>query len=179
MFGMDDKKPVKQNQQGHSNVPHKDGEVRFKELEHVKKELEETKKQTDEFRHKYLRALADYQNLEHRAQQDKERVIQRAAEQIIHELLVVLDTFESVQKQYPHDQGVSLGVQSFQTVLASRGLKKIEVLRKKFDPVEMECTEVVESDKDGEVVEEVRPGYRLSDKIIRVARVKVGKKKQG
>jgi ribosomal protein S6 len=40
----------------------------------------------------------------------------------------------------------------------------------------MECVEVVESEKEGEVVEEVRAGYKLEDKVIRVAQVKVGKK---
>ncbi len=146
------------------------------EIEKLKEELENVKKLAEEFKQKYLRALADYQNLEKRAQLEKERITSRAAEQIIHELLEVLDIVENVQKHHPNDQGIKLAVGNFHAVLASHGVVKINVLHKKFDPIEMECTEVVESDKDDVVIEEVRPGYKLGDKVIRVARVKVGKK---
>ena len=134
------------------------------------------KKQTEDYKNKYLRALADYQNLEKRTQLEKERITQRAAEQIIQELLETLDTVENVQKHHHSDQGIKLAVGNFHAVLANHGVVKIDVLHKKFDPIEMECIEVVESDKDDAVTEEVRPGYKLGDKVIRVARVKVGKK---
>lgn len=150
-------------------------EIRKLETDKLREELENVKKSEEGFKQKYLRALADYQNLEKRTQLEKERITNRAAEQIINELLGVLDIIENVQKHHLNDQGIKLAVGNFHSVLGSHGVVKIDVLHKKFDPVEMECTEVVKSDKDDIVVEEVRPGYKLGDTVIRVARVKVGK----
>lgn len=129
----------------------------------------------EEWKSKYFRALADYQNLEKRQKAQAQDLVKHASEKIIYELLAVLDTLEKAEKHL-NDPGLTLGVKSFWMVLAENGVKKIDVLGKKFNPHEMECVEAVESDKVDEVVEEVRAGYKLEDKVIRVAQVKVGKK---
>lgn len=136
---------------------------------------EELRKEVEVWRGKYLRALADYQNLERRVDQDREEQIKLASKKIIQDILGAFDTLEKADKHLK-DPGLTLGVKSFWSVLEADGVKKIEVLGKKFDPQLMECVEVAESDKDGEVVEEVRTGYMLWDKVIRVAQVKVGKR---
>ena len=138
-------------------------------------QIELLKKEIEEWKGKYLRALADYQNLEKRVGEERQHQIKYAAEKIIYELLDVYDTLEKVEKHI-NDQGLRLGIKSFWMVLAENGITRIEVIGKKFDPHLMECVEVVESEKEGEVVEEVRAGYKLEDKVIRVAQVKVGKK---
>jgi molecular chaperone GrpE len=138
-------------------------------------ELKKLQQELQEWKAKYLRALADYQNLEKRISQNWEEQTKYAAEKIIYDLLSVYDTLEKA-KVHLQDKGLSLGVGSFWAVLENNGLAKIEVLGKKFDPNFMECVEVVASDKEGEVVEEVRAGYTLWGKVIRVAQVKVGKK---
>lgn len=129
----------------------------------------------EEWKSKYFRALADYQNLEKRVQAQEKELVKYASEKIIYELLTVLDTLEQAEKHLK-DSGLTLGVKSFWMILTGNGVKRIEVLGKKFNPHEMECVEVVESDKDDEVVEEIRAGYKLNEKVIRVAQVKVGKK---
>lgn len=129
----------------------------------------------EEWKGKYFRALADYQNLEKRVKLQREELVKYASEKIIYELLAVLDTLEQAEKHLK-DPGLTLGVKNLWIVLAGNGVKRIEVLSKKFNPHEMECVEVVESDKEDEVIEEVRAGYKLEDKVIRVAQVKVGKK---
>lgn len=138
---------------------------------------EKSDNQDGQWQAKYLRALADYQNLEKRIRQEREELVRYAAEKIIYDLLDVLDILEKVAEHNNNDQGLQLGINHLRGVLKENGLKKIEATGKKFDPNMMECVEVVESDRDGEAVEEVRPGYLLYDKIIRVARVKVGKRK--
>lgn len=129
----------------------------------------------EEWKGKYFRALADYQNLEKRVKLQREELVKYASEKIIYELLVVLDTLEKAE-EHLKDSGLALGVKNLWTVLAGNGVKRIEVLGKKFNPHEMECVEVVESEKEDEIIGEVRAGYKLEDKVIRVAQVKVGKK---
>ena len=140
------------------------------------KEVEQAKKEISEYKTKYLRALADYQNLEKRINQDKRNLYLFAVQEIVTKFLSVLDILDKAEKHIK-DQGLTLAVNSFRDVLRQEGIEKIEVQNKSFNPIEMECVEVVESDKDGQVVEEVRPGYKMGDKILRVAQVKVGKRK--
>lgn len=138
--------------------------------------IEILKQEVESWKSKYLRALADYQNLEKRVNFQRQETVLYAAQKIIHELLAVLDTLEKAEKHL-NDAGLTLGVKNFRTVLETNGLKKIEVVGKKFDPLEMECIEVVGDSKGDDVIEELRSGYKLGDKIIRVAQVKVGKRK--
>ncbi len=136
--------------------------------------IEELKKQIEEWKAKYLRALADYQNLEKRVNQERKDFAFATSKQIIAEFLPVLDTFEKAEKHL-QDAGLTLALKDFWSVLAGHGVRKIEVLHKTFNPHEMECVEVVESNKENEVIEEIRPGYTIGDNVIRVAHVKVGK----
>ncbi|MBI3379523.1 nucleotide exchange factor GrpE [Candidatus Gottesmanbacteria bacterium] len=138
-------------------------------------DIEKIKQESDGWKAKYLRALADYQNLEKRVGEQKQEFVRYAAEKLIYELLTVLDTLEKAQ-EHLNDPGLTLGIKNFKVILEANGLKKIEVLGKKFDPLEMECIEVVGESKKDEVIEELRSGYKLGDKVIRVAQVKVGEK---
>lgn len=130
--------------------------------------------QVEEWKNKYLRALADYHNLERHVSQERGELKERLSAEIIHSILGVLDEVQKAERHLK-DQGLTLAVQGFDAWLAHYKVKPMDVLHKQFDPHEMECVEVVESDKDNEVLEEVRPGYMIGDKVLRVAQVKVGK----
>jgi len=136
--------------------------------------LEEMKKQLEELKNKYLRALADYQNLERRTQEDRDQTRIRASEFIIQRLLPVVDTFKKAS-EHIKDTGLDLAFKELAAVLEEQGVTRIEVVGKPFNPHEMECVEVV-AGVDGIVIEEALPGYRIRDRILRVALVKVGKK---
>ncbi len=138
-------------------------------------DIEKLKSEIEEWKGKYLRALADYQNLEKRFGEQRQEIVRYASEKVIREMLSILDTFEKAQ-EHIKDEGLALGVKNFQTVLEGNGLTKIEVLGKKFDPLQMECIEVVGDSKADDVTEELRKGYKLGEKVIRVAQVKVGKR---
>lgn len=129
--------------------------------------------QVEEWKTKYLRALADYQNLEKRTREQIEETRKYAAELLLARFLPVLDTFE---KAYAHvqDPGLALALKEFYAVLSEKGAERITTVGKAFDPHEMECIEVV-AGKEGMVMEEVVAGYRLYGKVLRVAGVKVGK----
>lgn len=138
-------------------------------------DIDKLKVEVQAWKDKYLRALADYQNLEKRFGEQKLELVRYASEKIIYELLAVLDTFEKAL-EHLKDDGLALGVKNFQAVLEGNGLTKIDVLGKKFDPLQMECIEVVGESKADDVIEELRKGYKLGEKVIRVAQVKVGNK---
>lgn len=138
----------------------------------VAHEKERVEQQVEEWKTKYMRALADYQNLEKRSAERVNEVRQYAGEIILSRLLPVVDTFSKV-KEHIKDPGMDLAYKELLSVLASQGVERMDVVGKPFDPTDMDCTEVVDG-KVNEVVEEVMPGYRLHGKVLRVARVKVG-----
>ncbi len=142
-----------------------------KKSEHHAEELE---RQVEVWRTKYLRALADYQNLEKRKSDEIQEIRRFAGEYIIVRLLPIVDTFEKALKHI-QDQGMSLALKQLYTFLEEQDVYKIDVVGKSFNPSEMECIEVVDG-KDESVLEEILSGYTLNGKIIRVAKVKVGKK---
>ncbi len=134
---------------------------------------EALQKQIEEWKSKYIRALADYQNLEKRTNERVSEVREFAAEIILSRLLPVVDTFTKV-KEHMNDPGLDLAYKELLAVIVEQGVERMVVLGAPFDPTEMDCVEVV-SGTENEVVEEVLPGYRFRGKVLRVARVKVGK----
>ncbi|MBI4062412.1 nucleotide exchange factor GrpE [Candidatus Gottesmanbacteria bacterium] len=134
------------------------------------------KKPLDDWKNKYLRALADYQNLEKRKSEEIGEVRKFAAEIIISKLLPIVDTFERAQTHL-NDPGLELALKELTAVLGDLGAKKLEVIGKEFNPHEMECIEVT-AGKDNIIIEETLPGYTLHEKVIRVAQVKVGKEQK-
>ncbi|MBI3385545.1 nucleotide exchange factor GrpE [Candidatus Gottesmanbacteria bacterium] len=140
------------------------------------KHSEELKKQVEEWKNKYLRALADYQNLEKRSHSEKEETRRYAVEVFLRQLLPVVDTLEQAGKHL-NDQGLALALKELWAILTEFGIVKIDALGCTFNPHEMECIEVVPGEEN-KVMEESLPGYRLHDKVLRVAQVKVGKQKK-
>ncbi|MCX8008895.1 MAG: nucleotide exchange factor GrpE [Patescibacteria group bacterium] len=130
--------------------------------------------QINEWKNKYLRALADYQNLERRSWQEKEDIKKFASETTLRKFIPAIDSLERAVKHI-QDEGLALSLREFYKVLEQCGVKRIETVGKQFDPHLMECVEVIQGD-DGIVLEEIRSGYMFFDKVLRVAQVKVGKK---
>jgi len=138
-----------------------------------KKIEEELKQKIEEFENKYKRVLADYQNLEKRVAQERKDWVLRGNKGLLLRLLPVLDTL-ILAENHSKDQGIILSVQQFQNVLKLEGVERIETIGKSFDPHIMECIDTGEGE-GGKVIEEIRAGYMLYDKVLRVAQVKVGK----
>jgi len=137
-------------------------------LKHIEKiaELEE----------KYKRALADYQNQERRNKESQGHVIRMANASLIEKLLLDLDSLELAQKHLK-DKGLQMVIDHFFVTLSQEGLSEIASDHNLFDPLLMDCTEVVPGKKD-HVLETVAKGYYLFDKVLRPAKVKVGSGKE-
>jgi len=138
-------------------------------------EIDKLTKEVNEWKNKYLRALADYQNLEKRFLGEKEEIIKSANFQLIIKLLPFLDSLDKAEV-FIKDQGLKIAKENLLRMLQETGLKEIEVLDKEFDPNLAEAVDIVAGEKDDVVIEVLRKGYQMNGRILRVAQVKVTKK---
>ncbi len=145
------------------------------EFEKLNLEIVELKKQVDEFKNKYLRAIADYQNLEKRVGDERFELMKIANKAMLIKILPFLDNLEKAEL-FIKDPGLKISKDHFMQILKEAGLVEIEVLNKDYDPVTAEAVQLVPGKEEGKVVEVLRKGYMFEDKIIRVAQVKVSKK---
>jgi len=139
------------------------------------KEVESLKNQVEDYKNKYLRALADYQNFEKRTREERSELIKTANVSLVLKLLPFLDNLEKAEI-FVKDQGLKMAKDHLYQTLKEIGVEEIEVLGKPFDPMTGEAIDIVKGEKDDVVVEVLRKGYRLGEKILRVAQVKVSKK---
>ncbi len=143
-------------------------------------ELEEYKRLAEERLDKLKYLQADFDNYRKKFDKEKESIIRLANENLIQELIVILDDFESSIKLTENDknkEGILLMKKKFFDLLQKHGLKEIESLGKKFDPNfhDILCKELSEHDNDI-VIEEIQKGYILCSKVIRPTKVKISKK---
>jgi len=138
-------------------------------------EIEKLKKEVEEYKNKYLRALADYQNFEKRVKEERNQLVRTANLNLIMKLLRFLDSLEKAEV-FIKDQGLKIAKDHLFQSLKEIGIEEIDVVNKPFNPKVAEAIDIVQGDKDDVVVEVLRKGYRIEDKILRVAQVKVSKK---
>jgi len=141
----------------------------------------------NDYKDKYLRLLADFDNARKRMEREKHEFIKYANEGLIIEFLAILDDLERTLAAFQNQQdnrdavkkGIEMVMAHIYEMLKRNGVKAIDTKGKMFDPhrheilMQEETTEA----KDGMVLEEFQKGYSLGDKIIRTAKVKVAKNK--
>ena len=149
-------------------------EDKIKKVEKTGKK-EELKGKVEELENQNKRLLADYRNLEQRIEGQRGEWMLNANKTLLLNILPVLDTLMLANK-HSQDQNLKVSLQQFLDVLKKEGIEKIETAGKEFDPHLMEVIEVVEGE-EGRVIEELRAGYTLYEKVLRPAHVKVGKGK--
>lgn len=138
-----------------------------------------------EYRDKYLRLLADTDNMRKRMQKEKQELIQYAVENNILLFLQPIDQLENAllftEKSSEEVKNWALGFQmilkQFKDVLQNNGVVSFTSLGLPFDPHTHEAIEMIESKEHphGVVIEEHMRGYKMGDRVIRPARVKVAK----
>ena len=150
-----------------------------------KKEIEELKQQLGEQKDQYLRLFAEFDNFKKRTAKERIEWFKTAGQDVIQSLLPVLDDFERAEKNLATSkdieavkEGIKLVQHKLKTTLEQRGLVAMESIGKDFNVEEHEAvTEIPAPSEEmkGKVIDEVERGYKLSDKIIRYAKVIVGK----
>lgn len=128
------------------------------------------------------RALADYANLQRRIEQDKLQIADHLKSMFIVKLLPVLNNLEVSLKVLAKEasagarQGLEISINQFKKILQDWGVEEIKT-EGEFDPQLHEAIEVVEGKEENKITQVLEKGYRLGDKILRPARVKVEKRK--
>lgn len=145
------------------------------EIEKLNQEIIILKQLAEENKNKYLRALADYQNLEKRISEERFELMKMANKNLLVKILPFLDNLEKAEV-FIKDQGLKISKEHFLQILKETGLEEINILNKDFDPVLAEAIDIVPGKEENKIVEVLRKGYKFEDKIIRVAQVKVSKK---
>lgn len=144
-------------------------------------EVKLLKKEKEELQDKYLRNLAEMENLKKRLEREKKEFYQYALAELLKELLIVLDDFErALQIVNQVDgksfrEGVEMIYKQYRDFLTKKGVVPMEIKDKKFDPNFHQAfiTEEREDVEEPEVGEELLKGYFLHSRVLRPALVKV------
>jgi molecular chaperone GrpE len=144
--------------------------------------------QLAELKDKFLRAQADWDNSRKRIMREKEDAIRYAAEGFLEKLLPVLDNFEmgmqaakTATDAKAIAQGLEMVLSQFQQVLRDSGVETIDAVGQPFDPHRHEALGHTETDDvpEGQIITQLRKGYKLKDRLLRAASVFVAKPREG
>jgi molecular chaperone GrpE len=130
---------------------------------------------------RYQRLAADFENYKRRTRQDLTDRTQYANEELLRKLLPLRDNLQRALEHAPEGidrnwfEGIKLVVRQFDDVLQAQGLSTIPAVGEKFDPAQHEAIASEETDEheEGTIVEEMQPGYRLHNRVLRPTLVKV------
>lgn len=167
------------------------GDVVVEDFEALYKEIQQLTSERDEAKEQVIRTLADlqnyqrdFQNYRKRNHQEMALLRQMATEQFVTELLPVLDNFERTISHLDSGatveslvEGIKAVERQLRSALETQSVRRIMSVGEPFDPEMHEAlgTESGTELPDDTVVVEIEPGYRMGEKVIRPARVKVAK----
>ena len=154
-------------------------EAKQPEAKSAEELLAEKTKEADVLNDKYLRICAEYDNFRKRSQREKEAIYGDLRSEVVASFLPVYDNLVRALAATTQDEayrkGVEMIMNQFNTTMEKLGVSEIPALGEKFDPALHNAVMHVEDAEKGEneVVEVFQKGFRLGDKVIRFAMVKV------
>lgn len=147
-----------------------------------KENIEKYKKERDEYLKGWKRARADFLNYKKEEDLRVAKIAEYERERIIKELIGVLDDIYLAEKEIPDKEkknswikgvlGVKKQIESF---FEKMGVEEIDSVGEEFNPAFHEAVEMTEGKEPDLVVEEIQKGYKIGDKVLRPAKVKVTK----
>jgi molecular chaperone GrpE len=153
--------------------------------EQLQAEVDKLNQELEEYKDKYLRLSAEFDNYRKRTMKEKAELILNGGEKTITAILPVLDDFEraltTMQKATDVDavkEGVALIYNKFVQILGQNGVKAIETKEKELDTDFHDAIAIIDAPTEelkGKILDCVETGYMLNDKVIRHAKVVVGK----
>lgn len=149
------------------------------ELEQLKQEFKECQKTKKEYLEGWQRSKAEFLNYKKQEMEKMSEFLEKGRQELILKILPIFDNlergFEGLSEK--DREGLMQVKKQFKDFLEDQGLKEIEAQGKEFDPNFHQALEQVEGEEQesGTVIEVLEKGYKLKDKVIRPARVKVAK----
>ena len=146
--------------------------------------LAQLQKERDAYKEQFLRAVADFDNYRKRIERERRELSEYAASDVLLELLPIIDNFErALQAPATGDteafkRGIELIHKQMLDLLRKRGVTHIDAQGADFDPNVHQAVihEPSDEHREGEVMEELQRGYKLGDRLLRPAMVKVAKR---
>lgn len=144
--------------------------------------VDKAQKEIDDLTSRLLRSQADYDNLRRRSREEREAAAKYRSQSVIESLLPVIDNFERGLNVSPESeeaksilQGMEMVYRQLQDALKNEGVEVIETNDQLFDPNLHQAVMQVEEEgfESGKIVEELQKGYKLKDRVLRPAMVKV------
>jgi molecular chaperone GrpE len=179
--------PIQDNSDGESEVEEDQPMVAltFDEYDALVKEIESLQVEVEEQKDGWLRARADLENYRKRVQRDAARSYQDAMTSVLKIFLDVADDLERALKNKPEGEAAEKWVEGIELIydkllkqMKNQGVERMEVNPgDEFDPnIHEAITQEDDPDfKEGQIIDIVQPGYRISDRIIRPAMVRVAR----
>jgi molecular chaperone GrpE len=146
----------------------------------LEEEIKTLKQETIEKNDKYLRTLADFQNYQKRNEKNLISCEEEQKKKYLTELLEFQELLQKAILDSDPKKGLTLILSNLDKFLEKEKIKPIESKGKPFDHTVHFAVSTIESDtcEDGTVVEEIKKGYMIGDKLLRPCQVIVAKKKQ-
>ncbi len=151
----------------------------------LEEQLAQARAEAEDYRERWLRVLADYQNYRKRVMQERKEAYDEGKKEAVLALLPVLDNLERALASLregadlsAYRQGMELIVRLFQESLRRLDVEPIPAEGQRFDPYYHEAFERVEREEveEGTIVGEIERGYRMGERVIRPAKVRVAVK---
>ncbi|MCS7219764.1 MAG: nucleotide exchange factor GrpE [Anaerolineae bacterium] len=166
-------------------APEAPAEVALEErIAALEAELAKAQGQVEEYLDQWRRTAAEFANYRKRQEREQAEFIRQANAALIIKLLPVLDDFALAFEHIPEEEanhswveGFTLIYRKLQAILEQEGVTPIETVGQPFDPTLHEAVTHEESDEvaSGHIIAEVRKGYRLGDRVLRPAMVRVAR----
>ena len=163
-----EKEPEKKEKRRFGRKPSKEDE-----------KIESLEKEKNELNDRFLRICAEYDNFRRRSQKEKDSLYGDIKANTVSQFLPVYDNLERALKQETQDEAYKKGVEmimnQFCATLQKLGVEEINCLGEKFDPAMHNAVMHIDDEEKGEneIVEVFQKGFKLGDKVIRFAMVKV------
>ena len=174
-----DDSDIQENPENNENI-NAESESEEKANEKLTQKVQDAYSQNENFQDKYIRVLADLENLKRRQIKEREESVLRTRSQIIGDLLPTLDAFQMGMQEVEKDEstknifvGISMAYKQMENILGEYGLELINPVGSAFDPKYHEALSHQTSEEvtEGFVIQTIRTGYKMKDKLLRPASV--------
>ena len=174
-----DDSDIQENPENNENI-NAESDSEEKANEKLTQKVQDAYSQNENFQDKYIRVLADLENLKRRQIKEREESVLRTRSQIIGDLLPTLDAFQMGMQEVEKDEstknifiGISMAYKQMENILGEYGLELINPVGSEFDPKYHEALSHQGSEEvaEGFVIQTIRTGYKMKDKLLRPASV--------
>ena len=158
-------------------------------IKNLQKKLKDAQKEKSDLMTELQKAKADFVNMRKRDEESNKEFVKYAKTGVVGDIIPVLDSFDMAMgnkeawEKAPSEWrvGVEYIYNQLVSILEQHGLEAVNPIGAEFDPNQHEALEMIETDdksQDGKIITVVQKGYKLGEKLVRPAKVKVGELKK-